>query len=405
MLFEVGSYLRRVLFGAKAEVVFLLGSGVSFPAGVPNISSLDEKVKEGAYRYIEGKGYVPSCSRQPDTQTASVQTFVQHLYKYVSDALRESGGKSANYEDVYYLAEKLTENIEGLRADPLGQGTTQILRSQTEDLVQKAIDAGVDTEGSDTGLAAVGRAAQFYIGCVVRHELSGFEPEPEDYQPLVEVLKHPEIRVDSIVTLNHDTLLENLLEQGEVPYEDGFQNVIEDEVEYGIYDPNRFGEGSDSHLHLLKPHGSISWWLFGGRGVTRYIRASAQRPPDELTVEDTVIERFPKPSVLTSFGKEESYLNDIFLDMQDEFARSLRRVKRVVVSGYGFGDRGVNRRLQNWLRRDSENRLVILHADGFGLVAGNFFWQSDNWKTEQIEVIRNHLCSADPNALKRQLLK
>lgn len=371
---------------------------------MPCISALDDKVKEGTYVYKEGEGYVPSYSSQPGTRTASVQAFIQHLYKYI-DTVVEDDEETANYEDVYYLAEKLVKSIEGVRADPTVQGTTQLLRSQTEDLVRNAIDAGVDAQGSDTNLAAIGRAAQFYIGCVVRHELSGFEPEPEDYRPLLEALEHPEIRVDSIVTLNHDTLIESLLEREEVPYEDGFQCVVEDKVEYGIYGPNRFAEAPDSHLHLLKPHGSISWWLFVGRGATRYVRASAQQPPDELKFGDTVIRRSPKPSVLTSFGKEESYLNDIFLDMQDEFARSLRKVKRVVVSGYGFGDRGVNRRLQNWLRRDSENRMVILHEDGYDLVPGNFFWQSDNWKTQQVEIIQNHLCSADPNVLKMQLLK
>jgi len=369
------------------------------------MDSLDRKVKKGLYTYTEGEGYIPASARHSRTRTASVQNFAQYLYEYIDNALRQNGEKSANYEDVYYLAEMLTENIEGVNANPAIWETTQFLRRKTEDLVQNAIDAGVDVQGSDTSLAAVGREIQFYISCVVRHALSEFEPSTEDYQPLLNTLNQPEIKVDSIITLNHDILLENLLEGEEVPYEDGFQHVVEDGLEYGVYDPKRFAEPPNDHLYLLKPHGSISWWLYQGGDTTRYIQASAQQPPEEVIVDSTAIRRFPNPSFLKSFGKEESYVNDIFLDMQDEFARSLRRVKRIAISGYGFGDRGINRRLQNWLRRDSEHRLVILHAKGYDLAPSNFFWQSGNWNLQQIDVIQDHLCSADPNVLMRQLLQ
>lgn len=59
--------------------------------------------------------------------------------------------------------------------------------------------------------------------------------------------------------------------------------------------------------------------------------------------------------------KETICTRSVYSDLQFDFESALRRVNRVVVSGFGWGDQGITNRVVNWLERDEHNRLLLLH--------------------------------------------
>jgi len=54
------------------------------------------------------------------------------------------------------------------------------------------------------------------------------------------------------------------------------------------------------------------------------------------------------------------YTREPFFDLHGVFVRQLRRTNRVVICGYGFGDKGVNRFLLEWMARDRGNLMVVV---------------------------------------------
>jgi hypothetical protein len=154
----------------------------------------------------------------------------------------------------------------------------------------------------------------------------------------------------TIVTLNHDVLVETLLEKHfdwrpGIDFEDGF-GPAEDDVRK--YDPERLFNDS-ARLRLIKPHGSINWY-FDDDGPTALL-PSARR------------ECFSKsePSFLSGIGKEGRYQYGIFGDMVEAFQHVLRQTTTVIESGFGWQDEGMYNLLTQYLCRRTENQLLRLH--------------------------------------------
>jgi hypothetical protein len=67
-----------------------------------------------------------------------------------------------------------------------------------------------------------------------------------------------------------------------------------------------------------------------------------------------------------TFNKILEYSGGIFADLFCTFRSALRTTNYLVVSGYGFRDKGVNSTIIEWLRGSSDKRLVIIHENHLG---------------------------------------
>jgi hypothetical protein len=71
-----------------------------------------------------------------------------------------------------------------------------------------------------------------------------------------------------------------------------------------------------------------------------------------------------EPLFLTGIGnKIASYNTGIFAEMFFRFHETLKSTDTIVMSGYGWGDRGVNVRLVDWLFASPAHRLIVLHEN------------------------------------------
>jgi hypothetical protein len=117
-----------------------------------------------------------------------------------------------------------------------------------------------------------------------------------------------------------------------------------------------------SRIRLIKLHGSINWYEF-----SRNNRAS----PAILLGADPAVAKDGDGKVLLSWSqtpqfiaggtKELFYQNGIYADLHYRFLEILRRADRIVMSGYGWGDRGISNQLERWIDRSLSNRIILLY--------------------------------------------
>jgi hypothetical protein len=160
----------------------------------------------------------------------------------------------------------------------------------------------------------------------------------------------------NIVTLNHDTLVEQVLAANGIEFSDGFGRPDGDV---------RWFEGSFASgckVRLIKPHGSISWWRQGSGKVIQPADIADRNSQSWRDGQGQLLKGVgATPSFLTGVSKVFSYNQGAFADHNYMLLSLLQRERLMVMSGYGWGDIPINFQLQNWFDRSRENRMVLLH--------------------------------------------
>ena len=179
--------------------------------------------------------------------------------------------------------------------------------------------------------------------------------EPIGYEWLSDAMQDEKYK-SNIVTLNHDRLLDKFFKKEKIGYCDGFEVSLEDKAK--IFDPRRFI--ADESPHLLKLHGSINWKAYGA--AERHLVAIPMEGYDrnEILYGGATDEIH---ILAGTHNKLEDYSYSIYADLVAQYQRLLWTTDYVIICGYGFGDRGINSRLSNWLRLDIKNQIIVIHPN------------------------------------------
>lgn len=355
------------------SVLVFLGSGVSVPSRIPGVVELTRRLLDDPYHRTTVENYSPgdAASLVADWYSARpLQQFLQYLAAYTKRFLnrkRDPGDDpiEPNYEDLYYLCDQVHDDLLGAGINPAVHEFTRCVGEGASDII------GSHPDESKRDLLTFVQESRLFIPSVVWHALDRREVEPVGLGLLVDIARSAEIGEVSVVTLNHDTLVERLFTQEGVAFEDGFGEA-DGSVRW--YEPDRlFGE--EAGVRLIKPHGSVDWYRFRpnptasvpgepdryGIHVGRDIYHSTNARGTDLLDLNTV------PLFLSGTGKELLYNSGIYGDMYDAFLHALRSTDTVVMSGYGWNDAGISSRLYTWMDRDPNRRLLILHENATGL--------------------------------------
>ena len=344
------------------HVVFFLGSGVSRPSGMPSVSDITQKVLDAPLVYTKNKRYVfpdsvennPRIGRPKDSSrrhVAKVRGFLGEVRQHAQAVLCEDEEyhQRVTYEDLYALCGEIVTDQEqsGIgSAAPSVRHFSEALARETDRFLLS------DENNLRSDLSHTANEANFLISGVVREMLSDSPNEIQGLKPLLAAVE--ELDRVTIVTLNHDLLLERLLKEHDIDFNDGFE--MED-GDVRRYSPERLFDGP-SDVTIIKPHGSINW--YSDRRQEQYFSFSPAPPDPEL--EDYDLR--PEPSILSGYRKEEKYTSDIFGDMVDAFMRALHDTNTVIESGFGWTDPGMCNHLHRYLRWGHDNRLLSLHPEG-----------------------------------------
>lgn len=256
--------------------------------------------------------------------------------------------ESVNYEILYYL-------IQQLNAFESGDLLNMALYPFMEEVKRKMQLSNTE----DPRFIDILGEAEIYIRHTVWRKLSRSVDKHQHLEFLSEAMKDNAVTIN-VATLNHDLLIETHLNRKEAFFCDGF-GTPENGVRYW---KNRFADKNN----LLKVHGSINWFnLLPDRGDSFNEKIGIvldgdidhpQSPTGDLM--RSTPEKEPQILVGT-FNKIYEYTESIFSDIYYQFRSLLSRSQYLVVSGYGFGDKGVNAAILEWLYKDREHKIIVIH--------------------------------------------
>jgi hypothetical protein len=345
------------------KIAFLLGSGFSIPAGVPGTSEITEQIIfcENVHRHSDGlyfRGHDPNASINDSNEYLRrigglIQIVKEEIENYYFD---ESW---ADYERIYYIIRQIHDSERGELDNPVVQAFIDKIRPRTTGLL-------VRKKGETLRLDLLNMASEAlnYITCQVRSLLYSAKWKT-DYLDinLGKAIEDTNLDID-IFNLNHDEVLEQFLERKGSNYVDGFSKEVNG-VRYWA-STNYIGKAL--RLRLFKLHGSINWYEFSnGVGIPLDRDPWHSRNPEGgLQLPD-----LSRPGLLViligTFNKMLEYTHGVFADLYYLFRSRLKRANRLIICGYGFGDKGINNSIIEWFNSNQQNKVIVIDPDEEGL--------------------------------------
>lgn len=386
----------------RIKPLVVLGSGVSLPTfkDAGSVTHLTECLFHEPWACNSSGEWHPRSAFVTE-DTPPCQEFLRRLRRYVEDYYSKQRGFAANYEDWFFLIEQMGEEM-GWGGNAAVQPFRQAMNTICADLKGPCKIVTGDPFRSLIADTLV------FIQSVIAHELST-RNEPVGLTLLKGLAGLPGAEPLTVCSLNHDLLVERFFKTENIKFTDGFPEEHENGVRY--FNRAEFARPRVK-ARLLKLHGSINWWAFsqsnGDFSDTRIgIRA--------LPLEDCrtrsgkrLWNTDPVPHFLTgSENKLAAYQSGIFLAQMREFDRALDEHELIVMSGYGWGDSGVNRRLKSWLAENEDRQLIVLHENTKQLRQYKPLLHSFARlrESKKLILIRKWLCDVDGEHFCRRLEK
>ncbi|MGG5902592.1 hypothetical protein [Sphingobacterium daejeonense] len=357
----------------------LFGSGVSYISGIPGVGTITEKVFSGenvgrqadSTYYISGgqpylQHHVIDNLKLIDFIKSDIDKFYSHLNRT----------HYTNYEDIYYVLRQVKDSFNFEFENPA-----------VNSLLLRLYETG---EFSMERLPIIVEEAVKYIECVVWQMIAWKKYSSDQFAIIPELIEQLNLR--NIISLNHDLALDQFLIQNQVSFCDGFELKNHKFPEWsGI-------PSETEHIRFLKLHGSVDWFEVGLESPYRYNEIF--KLPTNIYVERIrdhdeslwgVTNGTPK-LLIGTFNKMLGYLSDVFEILYDSFKERLKETNILIVSGYGFADKGINTQLSYWLNNDHAMKMVIIHPyieDLLGNARGNFHLNifNGNNKHSKVEII------------------
>ncbi len=342
------------------KTTLIIGSGVSSYSDIPGLSSItdsiltSEKIGKGTDTnyYFTGywgyviqdylNGYVMSCQKLLN----QIKNKVDRFYKYIDFE------HQTNYEDIYYVLRQIQDSYHLEYENPA-----------TISLIEELIR---DTEWNDKDFKEIVTEAVRFIESLVWQSIDRPIKESSQFNIIKELLEC--FNFDTILTLNHDLVLETWLNSNGIRFDDGFHIDNKKLPEWKGF------QNENGTLKLCKVHGSIDWFEFRITKPNTYdnlVKIPSNHYAEKIyKIDDSFMApNSGKPSILIgTFNKMLGYLGGIHEILYDELKSIIMESEIIIISGYGFGDKGINTRLTNWLFQDLAQKMIIIHPDKESLI-------------------------------------
>lgn len=321
------------------RIAFLLGSGASRPAGMPSTDEITEAVQSGngVVRHADGVYRLGGPDYLRD-RTHPVLALIRALFAEIRGYYADRRSHPVNYENCCYVATQLYDTESGEFDNPAIKPLIDKLKSTAE------LRASLK---SDEDRVHLFEEAKHYIHDVVWGML-GRQASSLDYLGcLSDAARDSDVEVIEFFTLNHDTVLELALKAKGVTFCDGFGQPTEN---IRFWEPNQLA--GTHRVRVCKLHGSIDWFWFRSKRRVG------------IALDDDLFDTSGRPELLVgTFNKMHQYTTSIFADLHCHFHETLRQVRFLICCGYGFGDKGINTKLVEWINSDPTKKMLIVHGN------------------------------------------
>lgn len=322
---------------------------------MPGVVALTNSILTGKfYKHTDQLFYSGVNQSLADADpTPTIQRFLRFLKGLADAGFAKEGRDEANYEDLFYICKQLQEHEDGIGRN---MSILPFLESIRLSLGQFGINEGHHT-GMLSHLFELASSACTLIQSVVRIELHT-DKEPVGLDLIPALARGNDT---TIVTLNHDLLVERVLKDAGISYRDGFG---EPDGDVRWFDEKQLEP--QNVTRLMKPHGSIDWFFFFPKGNTSKPPGTAiplnNRRVDARTSDGFLLSNYGNPEFLTGVGnKINSYNSGIYAEMMFRLHEALKTERQIIMSGYGWADQGINARLIDWLSKDRKRKIFLLH--------------------------------------------
>jgi hypothetical protein len=356
------------LKGCRVKLLLFLGAGVSKSSSLPTAIELTDEL------------FVPRAVEDDDTTRvrALLTVIKEHDTADIGrvglsprfGGFQSSGaiyrGSKSTYEDLYFLCQQISLWNIGLSDNSLVTPFIERIEEKARGLL-----FGSSIEARMCDLAKLGRRMCTYIEAFVAKTLQRKYVAGLDL--IGELANAIDVEQLNIVTLNHDTLVEQFLSAKGMELVDGF-GEHDGDVRWS---DERVYEDERARTRLFKLHGSVNWYLFQYEGR---LRPAIFLGTDLTSARDgtgkPLRPEYLTPSFLTGINKADAYQRGIYTDIHFHFAKLLRQCDRILMSGYGWGDTAINFRLDAWLERSRDNKIVLLHKRSEELMSRSLVFAS-----------------------------
>jgi len=355
-----------------SDRLLLLGAGTSMAVGMPSTQQITARILsgDGVVKESDDLYWIPEPAHAQDDLYAPERDRALGMIRLVRGICTAYYGEEArfvSYEDLYFVCRQVHD------ADCF---PPEYDNPALQPLMQQLLRDGCNLLASDHRgfrrepwtLVEIASEALTYIHCIAWRMLRQSPSSLANLRWLSGVCTR---RPVDIFTLNHDTVIEKLLREAGVAFVDGFDTQRGDVrlFEAPLYD------APAARIRLFKLHGSIDWFEFSGPEGEDLPRLGIASCGDAETARGQT-GRFlrigeGKPKMLIgTFNKMLEYGAGPFVELHSRLLASLGVAQVIVVVGYGFRDKGVNRAVVQWLFERRDRRLVVVHPRPNDLVAG-----------------------------------
>lgn len=343
------------------KIALFLGSGISFPTGLPNMEVITHSILWEEWHHHSDQSFVyGQHPRREDNWAYRVQKFLRLLDGYAGIYFATKREHITTYEDLSYILSQLSDEIHRDMENPAILPFMKDIKEMVD-----PICTPISNVYKEVNLKSLVDKSINFIGSALSHHLYT-KKDPIRLGLISDLAKSDKIERLDIFTLNHDLLIEKQLRSNKIESVDGFG---EPDGDLRFFDPYTEYE-KDVKVRLLKLHGSINWWRMRpssilNRGYDVYcscerlsvLGASDSNGNNFQTLEPTPI------TLVGTANKVSKYYYGIFNDIHLHFRKILWEHDKIIISGYGWNDKGTNVRLFEWLDAKRENQIYLLHRE------------------------------------------
>ncbi|MFA5263339.1 MAG: SIR2 family protein [Opitutaceae bacterium] len=384
------------------KAAFFFGSGISYPSFDKDVASVDG-ITGAAFNEdwhfttckTFGHGKPPS-PYIPDDVTPAVVAFLQKVRacadEYIAYLDKSPKPRKAHYEDLFSLSEQASQPESTYVPNLAVVAFLRRLRKDTRSIYTKFKNPVV---GSDS-FVTLAQLSCDYLHWVVDHVLRCRSRKRAGLSLIVQAARS--VKELDIFTLNHDTFVEEQFKGSGLNCEMGFGD--RSRGNFSVYQPGWADPRKPraTTTRLFKLHGSLNWYLYEIPESPRPFRQYAIPDGDPYHVRDNrgrdVRPADWKAAFLSgTIVKEQRYGYGFWSELFSAFQEYLTHHTHLICCGYGFGDPGVNLRLEQWTRNLSgKNTLVILTPEpARTYLVRKPIWMQQLWTEGRVVLIPQYL--------------
>lgn len=350
------------------NTLFFLGSGVSYKTGLPSTKEITESLLNGEWWRHTDSNFYPGKQNnlyfERTDITPKIQKFLEYIKQYCDKYLKPRGIDESNYENIYYIINQLHNELSYESDNPALKPFINYLNKEL-DFSNNPDFAELDIQVDFKDFCW---RAEDFINCVIWHSVYT-KNLIQGFDLINEIIENKNFDKIDIVTLNHDLLIERYLSENKIEFCDGFS---EPDGDYCYFIPDTYRETS-KQVRLIKLHGSINWYRLRhfnketNTTIDFYIKLLSGK--DHWRVYNSKGELFGNtmeayPIFLTgTMNKLSDYNFGIVRSVHLRYDEILEKHNTIVMSGYGWNDKGINGRLQEWIMTSDEKKIILLHED------------------------------------------